>query len=339
MQRIIECVPNFSEGRDSEVIEAIAAAVRDTKGVRLLYVDSDADYNRTVYTFSGEPEAVLEAAFNAARTGLKLIDMRNHKGGHPRMGALDVCPFVPVSGVSMQECVACAEAFGRRAAEELEVPVYLYEEAARTPQRRNLAAVRSGEYEGLADKLNDPAWKPDFGSNEFNARSGAIITGARPFLIAYNVNIRNTDVAYANTIAGVLRESGVIVKDADGNKVLGPDGQPQRIPGRLRCFKGLGVEMPKHGITQVSINLTDYHVTPPHVAYEEVKKEAALLGVEVGGSEIVGLVPKDAMLMAGKFYAPEAHDEAALMDAAIKGLGLSDLYEFRAGEKVIEYLI
>jgi len=339
MQRIIECVPNFSEGKNQEVIDAIAAAVRSTRGVRLLYVDSDADYNRTVYTFSGEPEAVLEAAFNAAKVGLELIDMRIHKGGHPRMGALDVCPFVPVSGVSMLECIACAEAFGRRAADELDVPVYLYEEAARDPRRRNLAAVRSGEYEGLAEKLNDPAWKPDFGSGEFNARSGAIITGARPFLIAYNVNLKTTDVSYANNIAGILRESGIIVKDADGNKVMGPNGEPIRIPGRLKCFKGLGVEMPKHKITQVSINLTDYHVTPPHVAYEEVRKEAALAGVEVTGSEIVGLVPKEALLLAGSFYAPGESDERKLAAAAIKGLGLSDLYEFKAEEKVIEYLI
>ena len=339
MQRIIECVPNFSDGKNKDIIDAIADAVRAVKGVSLLYVDSDADYNRTVYTFSGDPEAVLEAAFQAAKAGLELIDMRVHKGGHPRMGALDVCPFVPVSGVSMQECVACAEAFGSRVAAELGVPVFLYEQAARVPQRRNLANVRNGEYEGLAEKLADPAWCPDFGASEFNARSGAIITGARPFLIAYNVNIKNTDVSYANQIAGVLRESGFIVRDAAGEKVLGPDGEPKRIPGRLKCFKGLGVEMPKHGITQVSINLTDYHVTPPHVAYEEVKKEAALLGVEVGGSEIVGLIPKEALLMAGRFYAPNESGERALEAAAIKGLGLSDLYEFKAGEKVIEYLI
>ncbi len=339
MQRIVECVPNFSEGRNQEVIEAISQAVRDTAGATLLYVDSDADYNRTVFTFVGEPEAVVEAAFNATKVGTELIDMSAHKGGHPRMGAADVVPFVPVAGVTMEECAACAEAYGKRIAEELSIPVYLYERAAKKPERQNLAVVRRGEYEALPEKMQDPEFAPDFGKTEFNAKSGATATGARPFLIAYNVSLKSEDVKIANKIAGALRESGVIAKDEDGNKIMGENGKAKRIPGRLKALKGMGVEMPKYKITQVSMNLTDFHLTAPHVAFQEVKKEAAKYGVEVSGSEVVGLIPKEALIMAGKYYKNDAASDEELVKAGIEGLGLSDLYEFKAEEKVIEYLI
>lgn len=328
---LIECVPNFSEGRDAGVVKAIAASIEGVPGARLLGVEPDKDYNRTVVTFVGGPQEVSEAAFRAVRTASELIDMRRHKGEHPRIGATDVVPFVPVSGVSMADCVRIASEFGKRVAGELHIPIYLYEEAATTPERRNLSAIRKGEYEGLEQKLKDPAWRPDFGEPVFNARSGATVTGARVFLIAYNVNLNTPSKELAHAIAMAIRESGRTVKDQHG--------QSTKIPGSLRSVKAMGVLLERFNIAQVSMNLTDFNVTPPHAAYEEVKKEAQKLGIAATGSEIVGLIPKQALVMAGKFYTGRDASEEELIGTAIQSLRLSQLEPFDPKKKVIEYII
>jgi glutamate formiminotransferase/formiminotetrahydrofolate cyclodeaminase len=337
MARLVECVPNFSEGRNIKIINAIAGAIADVQGAKLLSAEPDKDYNRTVVTFIGEPSTVVEAAFQATKTAAELIDMTQHKGEHPRLGATDVVPFVPLRGVTMQDCVALAHEFGKRAGEELRIPIYLYEEAATRPERRNLSTIRKGEYEGLAEKLKDPAWKPDYGPAEFNARSGATVTGARVFLIAYNVNLNTNDTKIANEIALRIRESGRIKKDEHGNPVLDASGKKVSIPGSLKAVKAMGVLLEAHNIAQVSINLTNFTITPPHVAFEEVKKEAATLGVEVTGSELVGLSPLEAMLMAGRFYSPSTTDEKQLLSIAEERLGLSQLDKFDPQKKIIEY--
>jgi glutamate formiminotransferase len=333
MQKIVECVPNFSEGRDPITVNAIADAVSSVAGVTLLGIEPDKDYNRCVVTFVGEPGPVVEAAFRATREAAERIDMRHHHGEHPRIGATDVVPFVPVSGVTMEECVELANAFGRRVAGELGIPVYLYEEAATNPERKNLATVRKGEYEGLAAKLADPAWKPDFGEAAMTERtmtSGATVTGARFFLIAYNVNLDTNDKGIAHEIALRIRESGRTLKD--------PAGVSTKIPGSLKAVKAMGVLVERLDIAQVSINLTNYTVTAPHTAFEEVKKEAAALGAGVNGSEVVGLVPLEALLMAGKFYGG-AGAEAALVKVAVEKLGLSAIDPFVPEKKIIDYLI
>jgi glutamate formiminotransferase/formiminotetrahydrofolate cyclodeaminase len=334
MKKIVECVPNFSEGRDQNIINAISESIRLVKNVKLLSVEPDKDYNRCVVTFVGEPEAVRDAAYASTKKASELIDMRQHKGEHPRMGATDVVPFVPVSGVTMQECVKLAEEFGQRVATELGIPIYLYEEAARTPERRNLATIRKGEYEGLLDKLKDAAWKPDFGEARFNAKSGATVTGARFFLIAYNVNLASNNKDIAHEIALRIRESGKTTKNPDGTKTT--------IPGTLKSVKAIGVLLERFNIAQVSINLTNYTITPPHVAFEEVKKQAQSLGVEITGSEIVGLIPKEALLLAGNFYAKQSDQhvpEERLIETAIERLGLSQLDQFIPQNKIIEYMI
>ena len=337
MSAIVECVPNFSEGKDAAIIAAIGAAVRGVPRVKLLSVEPDRDYNRTVVTFIGAPESVVEAAFQATRVAAERIDMTTHRGEHPRIGATDVVPFVPVAGVGMEECVRLARAFGKRVGEELNIPVYLYEEAATRPERRNLAAVRKGEYEGLPAKLQDPDWQPDFGPADFPPRSGATIAGARMFLIAYNVNLNTNDQGIAHEIALRIRESGRVQKDDRGNTVTDAQGRKVYVPGTLRSVKAMGVLLEAHNIAQVSINLVNYHLTAPHVAYEEVKRQAASLGVEVTGSEIVGLTPKEALVMAGRFYAPGVHDEAALITTAIERLGLNQLEHFDPSRKIIEF--
>jgi len=336
MARIVECVPNFSEGRNIRVINAIAGAISSVAGVKFISAEPDKDYNRTVVTFVGEPGAVLEGAFQGTRKAAELIDMTKHQGEHPRIGATDVVPFVPVAGVTMEDCVRLAQEFGARVGSELQIPVYLYEEAATKPERRNLSNVRKGEYEGLADKLADPAWAPDYGPAVFNAASGATVAGARMFLIAYNVNLDTGDVKIASEIALRIRESGRVKKDAKGNPVLDAQGRKVSVPGSLRAVKAMGVLLEAHNIAQVSINLVNYHVTPPHVAFEEVKREAAALGAKATGSEIVGLTPREALLIAGRYYAPEEKSEDALIDAAVRSLGLSQLEPFDIQKKVIE---
>ena len=326
MRKIVECVPNFSEGRDPETIEAIAAAIRETPGCTLLDVDPGASTNRTVYTFVGDPDSIVEGALASARVARDRIDMSKHKGEHPRFGAMDVCPFIPVSGVSMADCVEIAGEFGRRAAEELEVPFYLYEEAATADYRRKLPDVRQGEYEGLPKKLQDPKWKPDFGPTEFVPAWGATAVGARRFLIAYNVNILGTS-NQAHRIALNLREAG-----------RGPDE-----PGRLKDVKGMGWYVDEYNLAQVTVNLNDFQVTPMHVLFEEAKKEAALLGVAVAGSEIVGMVPLEAILQAADFYIDKEKlfiiDEDQKVRLAIERLGLNSVAHFDPQEKIIEYAV
>lgn len=334
MNKLIECVPNFSEGRDIKIIDAISKSIIEVENVKLLSVEPDKDYNRTVVTFIGEPQAVKEAAFRATKTASQLIDMTKHKGEHPRMGATDVVPFIPITGATMEDCVKISNEYGKRAAEELNIPIYLYEEAAQIPERKNLANIRKGEYEGLQSKLADPQWKPDFGSSNFNAKSGATVTGARVFLIAYNVNLTTNNKDIAHEIALKIRESGKTIKKENGETV--------KIPGSLKSVKAMGVLLERFDIAQVSINLTNFNITPPHVAFEEVKKEAQKLGNNVTGSEIVGLIPKEALVLAGKFYTPDHMKnikEEEYIARAIEALGLSQLDRFDPKKKIIEYMI
>jgi glutamate formiminotransferase / formiminotetrahydrofolate cyclodeaminase len=332
--RIVECVPNFSEGRDAAVIEAIADSIRACAGVTLLDVDPGASTNRTVVTFVGEPDDVVEAAFQAARTAYRLIDMAKHTGEHPRLGAVDVVPFIPVSGVTMDECVDLARRFGRRVGEELGVPIYLYEEAQAKEHRRAMRQIRAGEYEGLEAKVARPEWTPDFGPSEFNRRSGATVTGARFFLVAYNVNILGTK-NQAHRLALNVREQGRTVKDAAGRTV--------QEPGRFRSVKGLGWELEEHAISQVSMNLDNYRVAPMHEVFEAIRADAHELNVAVAGSEIVGLVPLEAILMAAEYYIERENlfilDERQKIRLAVDRLGLSSLHPFRPEEKIIEYMI
>lgn len=326
MKKIVECVPNFSEGRDRETIDAIADAIRETDGCTLLDVDPGASTHRTVYTFVGDPEAVLEGALAAARIASERIDMRTHSGEHPRFGAMDVCPFIPVKGVTMTECADIAREFGRRLAEDLRVPVYLYEAAAAQDYRRMLPDIRHGEYEGLPERLTDPRWQPDFGPATFVPEWGATAAGARTFLIAYNVNILGT-ANQAHRIALDLREAG-----------RGPDE-----PGRLKAVKGLGWYVDEYNVAQVSVNLTDYKVTPLHVLFEEVKKAAAALNLGVAGSEIVGLVPLEAILMAAGHYIQKENlfilDEDQKIRLVTERLGLNSVAPFVPGERIIEYVV
>ena len=333
MNKIIECVPNFSEGRDAGKIAKIVGEIEKVKDVTLLNVESDADYNRTVVTFAGKPEAVKDAAFYAIEMASEVIDMSCHKGAHPRIGATDVCPFVPVSNVTMDECVQIARTLGKEVGEWLGIPVYLYGAAAILPERHILSDIRKGEYEGLPEKLKDEKWRPDYGPNEFNEnvrRTGATVIGAREFLIAYNVNLDTQDIQIANKISGIVRASGVVQINENGEKV--------RVPGLLKCVQAMGVYLKEHNITQVSINLLNYKVTPPHVAFEEVKRQAGKFGVRVTGSEVVGLIPKDALLAAGRFYSNEL-SEKQLIAAAVEKLGLSQLNKFIPEKKVVEYML
>jgi len=336
MPRIVECVPNFSEGRNVKVINAIAGAIARVPGIKFISAEPNADYNRTVVTFVGEPGAILEAAFEGTKKATELIDMTQHHGGHPRIGATDVVPFVPVSA-TMEQCVEIARGFGERVGNELGLPVYLYEDAATRPERRNLSTIRKGEYEGLKVKLANPEWTPDFGPSTFVARSGAVVTGSRMFLIAYNVNLATSDIGIANEISARVRESGRAKKDSSGSTVMDASGRKVMVPGSLKAVKALGVLLEGAGIAQVSMNLVNYHVTPPHVAFEMVKKEAESLGVKVTGSEVVGLTPRDALVIAGRYYASSENDEGTLIQRAVQSLGLSDLEPFDPKKKIIEY--
>jgi len=337
--KILECVPNFSEGKNQKTFEAIKQAIGSTKDVKLLSLEPDADYNRVVVTMAGNETGILNGAVNACKAAAENIDMRTHKGEHPRLGAIDVVPFVPISNVTTEECIKISERFADIISKELNVPVYLYENSARKPDRKSLSSIRQGEYEGLKDKLKDPNWQPDYGEPIFNPKLGAIVTGSRFFLIAYNVNINSTDVKYAKEIGEILRESGYSKRDENGN-IIKVAGKAVKVPGRLKEVKGMGVALEKYNITQVSMNLTNYNITPIHVAFEEVKKEAERLGIKVNGSEIVGLVPLEAMLQAGRFYTErKVSDEKILVETAIEKLGLSALHTFKPEEKIIEYLL
>ena len=333
-KRLIECVPNFSEGNNLSIIKQITDQIESVSGIRLLDVDPGKATNRTVVTFVGTPEDVIEAAFLGIRKACEVIDMRHHKGEHPRFGATDVCPFVPVSGVTMEEAAEYARILARRVGEELQIPVYCYEFAAFEEKRKNLANIRSGEYEGLSEKLKDPEWKPDFGPAEFVPRTGSIAIGARNFLVAYNVNLNTTSTRRANSIAFDIREAGRVLRQ----------GEPARIPGSLKKVKAIGWYIEEYGIAQISINLTDISVTPIHVAFEEVCSKAIERGMRVTGSELVGLVPLDAMLQAGRYFLKKQQrstgiPEKEIIKIAIKSLGLDDLKPFVPEEKIIEYIL
>ena len=339
--KIVECVPNFSEGRDRAVIESISEAVRSVAGVELLDVDPGAATNRTVYTFAGEPEAVLEAAFQAIKRGSELIDMRRHKGEHARQGACDVCPFVPISGVTMEECAELARKLGKRVGEELSIPVYLYAEAAARPERRRLPDIRVGEYEALEEKLGKPEWKPDFGPAIFNAKAGATAVGARNFLIAYNVNLNTKSVRLAKEIAFDIRESGRLKRDAKGDKVVGPDGKPERVPGLFREVQATGWIIPEYNRAQVTINILDIEASPLHLVYDKCCELAAKIGLRVTGSEIVGMVPKKVLVDAGRYFlkkqgASAGASESETIHTAALSLGLSDVAPFDPKKKIIE---
>jgi glutamate formiminotransferase/formiminotetrahydrofolate cyclodeaminase len=340
--RVVECVPNISEGRRPEVYEAVAGAAAGVAGVTLLNIDPGADTNRTVITFVGDPEAVLEGAFQLIRKGIELIDMSAHRGAHPRIGAVDVVPFIPVSGVTMDDCVDLARRLGERVGRELHVPVYLYEAASSAPHRRNLADVREGEYEGCARKVTDPRWVPDFGPAEFVLRSGAIVIGARKFLVAYNINLNTLDKRLATRVAFDVRERGRMKRDDDGNPVLDKTGEAIWEPGLLRSVKAVGWVIPEFGCAQISINLTDLDIAPLHVVFDTCEERARERGLRVTGSEIVGLVPRDVLLQAGRHYLqrmgrPTGVPEAALIHTAVRTLGLSELKPFDPHERVIEY--
>lgn len=347
MEKMIECVPNFSQGRDPEVIRQITDAIEAVEGVRLLDVDPGKATNRTVVTFVGEPRAVIEGAVAGVRRAGELIDMRHHTGEHPRFGATDVCPLVPVAGVTMEETVEYARELGRRLGEELGVTVYLYENAATRPERRNLAAVRAGQYEGLEKKLADPAWAPDFGPAAFDAKRGATAVGARDFLVAYNVNLNTTSTRRANAIAFDVREKGRVKREGNaltGEIVRDAAGEPVFEPGSLPHVKAIGWFIEEYGIAQISMNLTNIRKTPIHVAFDEVCRKAEERGIRVTGSELVGMVPLQALLEAGRHYLRRQErslgvPDAELVKIAVKSLGLDDLKPFAADEKIIEYRV
>ena len=342
MPEIIECVPNFSEGRDMNVIKAITDAIEAVDGVKLLDVDPGADTNRTVVTFIGTRQGILDGAYAGIAKAAELIDMRKHSGAHARLGATDVCPLVPISGISEEECIQLSYELARKVADGLNIPVYMYEKSARREERRNLANIRAGEYEGLADKLKDPNWQPDFGKAEFNERSGATVMGVREFLIAYNVNLNTTDRKLASDIALTIREKGRLKRDKAGNILRDDNGVALRQPGLLKETKAVGWYIDEYKMAQVSINLTNYKITPPHVVFEEIRKLANRKGLRVTGSEIVGLIPLEAILMAGRYYLKtqsksQGVPEESIIRTAIQSLGLNDVSEFDPQKKIIEY--
>jgi glutamate formiminotransferase/formiminotetrahydrofolate cyclodeaminase len=347
MKKLIECVPNFSEGRDMTVIKQITDVIEASEGVKLLDVDPGAATNRTVVTLVGEPEYVIEAAFKAVKKASEVIDMRKHKGEHPRMGATDVCPLVPVANISMEETVEYAHKLAKRIGDELNIPIYCYENAAFTEERRNLATCRSGEYEGMPEKLKDPHWKPDFGPAEFNATAGVTAVGARDFLVAFNVNLNTTSTRRANAIAFDVRErgrpkreggslTGKILKDENGKNIM--------IPGALKSVKAIGWFIEEYGIAQISMNLTNISITSVHEAFDVTSQKAAARGIRVTGSELVGLIPLQAMLDAGKYFLRKQKrstgiSEKELIKIAVRSMGLDDLKPFDPKEKIIEYMI
>lgn len=344
-QALIECVPNFSEGRDLTIIKQITDEIEKIDGVKLLDVDPGYATNRTVVTFVGSPESVIEAAFAGIKKAAELIDMSQHSGEHPRMGATDVCPLVPIANISMEETVEWAQRLGKMVGEELAIPVFLYESAASQPERKNLATIRAGEYEGMADKLKDPQWKPDFGPAIFNSGAGATAIGARDFLIAYNVNLNTTSVRRANSVAFDIREKGRVKRT--GNPITGPivkneQGEDVRTPGSCKGVKAIGWFIEEYGIAQISMNITDTRATSLHKAFEECRKSATSRGLRVTGSELVGLVPLKVMLDTGKYFLAQQQrslgiSEAEIIKIAVKSLGLDELTPFDPQQKIIEY--
>ena len=350
MQQIIECVPNFSEGRNMEIINQITDEIKKIAGVKVIDVDPGAATNRTVVTFVGEPNAVVEAAFQCVKKAKELIDMRHHKGAHPRFGATDVCPLVPVSNITMEQVVVYAQKLAKRIGEELEIPVFCYESAAQESKRKNLAACREGEYEKLAQRISTPEWKPDFGPTQWSdavAKSGAVAVGARNFLIAYNVNLNTTSTRRANSIAFDVRERGRVMREGDpitGKIVKDEKGNSIYTPGLLKSVKAIGWYIEEYGIAQISMNLTDIDVTSLHVAFDTVLERAHARGLRVTGSELVGVVPLKAMLEAGRYFLRKQNRSTGLAEReivriAIKSLGLDELYPFDPDKKIIEYIL
>lgn len=343
MKQLIECVPNFSEGRDPIVLDKIAEAIRSVEGVKLLDIDPGKATNRTVFTFVGEPEPVIEAAFRAIKVSSEYIDMSKHTGEHPRMGATDVCPLIPISNITMEETVQYAKKLGERVGKELQLSGYFYEFAATSPERKNLATIRAGEYEGFAKKITQPEWKPDFGPATFNPKFGAMVIGARNFLVAYNVNLNTTSTRRANAIAFDVREAGRVVQENGKNK-LDEHGEPIRIPGKLKAVKAIGWYIEEYGVAQISMNLTDVTITKVHEAFDAVVESATARGIRVTGSELVGLIPLNALLDAGKHYLRKQQrsvgiPESEIIKIAVKSLGLDELRPFEPRKKIIEYLL
>jgi len=347
MAQLIECVPNFSEGNDLNVIKQITDEIEKVEGLKLLNVDPGKATNRTVVTFVGKPEAVIEGAFRAIKKAGELIDMSKHKGEHPRMGATDVCPLIPISNITMAETAKYAQLLAKRVGEELNLPVYLYEEAQVNKSRSNLSVIRNGEYEGFFKKIRLPEWKPDFGPAEYDAKRGATVIGARDFLVAYNVNLNTTSTRRANSIAFDVREAGRVMRE--GNPITGKivndeNGKPKFIPGTLKSVKAIGWFIEEYGVAQISMNLTNINITPVHVAFDEVCKKANERGIRVTGSELVGLIPLKAMLDAGKYFLKKQNrstgvSESELIKIAVKSMGLDELAPFKPEERIIEYLL
>jgi glutamate formiminotransferase/formiminotetrahydrofolate cyclodeaminase len=347
MKQIIECVPNFSEGCDMNIIKQITNEIEAIEGVRLLNVDPGKATNRTVVTLVGSPDAVIEAAFQAIKKAGELIDMSKHKGEHPRMGATDVCPLIPIANISMEETAKWAQKLAERVGKELQIPAYLYEAAQPNKSRNNLSVIRAGEYEGFFKKIKLPEWKPDFGPAEFDAKRGATVIGARDFLVAYNVNLNTTSTRRANSIAFDVREAGRVKRE--GNPITGKivndaNGKPVFIPGSLKCVKAIGWYIEEYGVAQISMNLTNINVTPVHIAFDEVCNKATERGIRVTGSELVGLIPLKAMLDAGKYFLTKQQrstgvSEKELIKIAVKSMGLDELGLFKPEERIIEYML
>ncbi|MHB8262130.1 MAG: glutamate formimidoyltransferase [Bacteroidia bacterium] len=347
MQQLIECVPNFSEGNDMNLIKQITNEIEAVEGVRLLNVDPGKATNRTVVTFIGTPDVVIEAAFRAIKKAGELIDMSKHKGEHPRMGATDVCPLIPIANISMEETAKWAQKLAERVGKELALPIYLYEAAQSDKKRSNLSVIRAGEYEGLFKKIKLPEWKPDFGPAEFDAKRGATVIGARDFLVAYNVNLNTTSTRRANSIAFDVREAGRVKRE--GNPVTGKivndaNGKPVMIPGSLKSVKAIGWYIEEYGVAQISMNLTNINVTPVHITFDEVCKKATERGIRVTGSELIGLIPIKAMLDAGKYFLKKQQrstgvSEKELIKIAVKSMGLDELSPFKPEERIIEYML
>ena len=347
MKKLIECVPNFSEGRNPEIIKQITDEIESVEGVKLLNVDPGKATNRTVVTFVGEPEHVVMAAFLAIKKAGELIDMSKHKGKHPRMGATDVCPFIPIANISMEETAEYAKQLAKKVGEELLIPAYLYESAQPNKNRSNLSVIRAGEYEGFFKKIKLPEWKPDFGPQEFDAKRGATVIGARDFLVAFNVNLNTTSTRRANSIAFDVREAGRVMREGNpitGKIITDENGNPKSKPGTLKCVKAIGWFIEEYGVAQISMNLTNIAVTPVHIAFDEVCKSATSRGIRVTGSELVGLIPLQAMLDAGKYFLEKQQrsvgvSEKELIKIAIKSMGLDELAPFKPEERIIEYLL
>jgi len=347
MQQLIECVPNFSEGNDLNIIKQITNQIESVEGVKLLNVDPGKATNRTVVTFVGSPNAVVQAAFLAIKKAGELIDMSKHKGKHPRMGATDVCPLIPISNITMEETAKYAQQLARRVGEELNLPIYLYEEAQANKNRSNLSVIRNGEYEGFFKKIKLPEWKPDFGPQEYDAKRGASVVGARDFLVAYNINLNTTSTRRANSVAFDVREAGRVMRDGDpisGKIITNADGSPKSIPGSLKSVKAIGWYIEEYGVCQISMNLTHINKTPVHVAFDEVCKKANERGIRVTGSELVGLIPLKSLLDAGIYFLKKQQrsigvSESELIKIAVKSMGLDELAPFKPQERIIEYLL